>query len=80
MPNLVDFFPVLKAIDPQGIRKRFTRHFGKILEILEELINVRVLTGRSKQGDALDVCLKINQDNPKDFTRSRTYQDTDFVE
>ena len=34
-PNLVDFFPVLKKIDPQGIRRRLTLYFGKAFEIFE---------------------------------------------
>ncbi|KAI7739878.1 hypothetical protein M8C21_031182, partial [Ambrosia artemisiifolia] len=40
-PNLVDYFPVLKKIDPQGIKRRMTRHFKKILSILDELIEER---------------------------------------
>ncbi|KAH9777549.1 cytochrome p450 family 76 subfamily c polypeptide 5-related [Citrus sinensis] len=33
-PNLSDHFPVLKKLDPQGIRRRMTKHFGKMLEDL----------------------------------------------
>ncbi|KAK9064860.1 hypothetical protein SSX86_016242 [Deinandra increscens subsp. villosa] len=69
-PNLVDFFPVLKKIDPQGIRRRLGRHFGKVLEIFEELIEERLRLGRLKQDDVLDVCLKIIQDSPTEINRS----------
>ncbi|KAI3807414.1 hypothetical protein L1987_23341 [Smallanthus sonchifolius] len=70
-PNLVDFFPVLRMFDPQGIRRRMNRYFGKILGIFEELIKERLGTeSRLKQVDMLDVCLKINRDNPEELSRS----------
>lgn len=70
-PNLVDFFPVLKKIDPQGIRRRLSHHFGKAFEIFEELIEERLKMGSlMKQDDVLDVCLKINHDNPDEVNRT----------
>ncbi|KAL8261313.1 hypothetical protein R6Q59_025362, partial [Mikania micrantha] len=69
-PNLVDFFPVLKKIDPQGIRRRMSSHFDKVLAILEDLIEERLAMGTSQHDDLLDVCLKINQENPQEFSRS----------
>ncbi|KAI7732865.1 hypothetical protein M8C21_013317 [Ambrosia artemisiifolia] len=70
-PNLVDYFPVFKKIDPQGIKRRMTRHFKKILSILDELIEERLAMGTSVHNDVLEVCLKINQENPEEFSRSR---------
>ncbi|CAK9185438.1 unnamed protein product [Ilex paraguariensis] len=32
-PNLVDFFPLLRKIDPQGIRRRLTGYFEKVLKV-----------------------------------------------
>ncbi|KAI7737101.1 hypothetical protein M8C21_013309 [Ambrosia artemisiifolia] len=69
-PNLVDFFPVLKVFDPQGIRRRMTRHVGKVLSILEELIEERFAMGGSKKDDVLEMCLRINQDNPEELSKS----------
>ncbi|XP_024974215.1 7-ethoxycoumarin O-deethylase-like [Cynara cardunculus var. scolymus] len=69
-PNLVDFFPVLKKIDPQGIRRRMTRHFGKLLQIFEELIQERLALKSLKHDDVLDVCLKINRDNPDEIDQT----------
>ncbi|XP_076898057.1 7-ethoxycoumarin O-deethylase-like [Bidens hawaiensis] len=69
-PNLVDFFPMLKKIDPQGVRRRLNRHFGKVLEIFEKLIEERLRMGRLKQDDVLDVCLKLNQDNPNELNHT----------
>ncbi|KAK1423386.1 hypothetical protein QVD17_18688 [Tagetes erecta] len=69
-PNLVDYFPVLKNIDPQGIRRRLSRHFGKVLEIFEELIQERMRMGRLNEVDVLDVCLKLIQDNPTEINQT----------
>ncbi|KAI3717036.1 hypothetical protein L1987_68351 [Smallanthus sonchifolius] len=69
-PNVVDFFPVLKKIDPQGIRRRMTRNFRKVLEIFDELIEERLRIGRFDQDDVLDVCLKIIQDNPNEINHT----------
>nr|XP_043607913.1 7-ethoxycoumarin O-deethylase-like [Erigeron canadensis] len=69
-PNLVDFFPVLKKIDPQKIRTRMSHHFGKVLEMFEHLINERLGMGESNQKDVLDVCLKINQENPDEINHA----------
>ncbi|KAK9080774.1 hypothetical protein SSX86_000532 [Deinandra increscens subsp. villosa] len=55
-PNLVDCFPVLRMIDPQGIRRRMNRYMGKILD--------------DEDDDVLDVCLKISQDNPHELSPS----------
>ncbi|KAL7608327.1 hypothetical protein Lser_V15G12801 [Lactuca serriola] len=69
-PNLVDFFPVLKKIDPQGIRRRMTNYFGRINEIFEELIEERLGMSESKHDDVLDVCLKISRENPDEINRT----------
>jgi len=34
-PNLADFFSVFKTIDPQGIRRRIGKHFGKLLQQIQ---------------------------------------------
>ncbi|KAI7736367.1 hypothetical protein M8C21_014199, partial [Ambrosia artemisiifolia] len=69
-PNLVDFFPMLKVFDPQGIRRRMSRHVGKVLSILEELIEERFAMGRSEKDDVMEVCLKINHDNPEELSKA----------
>nr|XP_043633901.1 7-ethoxycoumarin O-deethylase-like [Erigeron canadensis] len=69
-PNLVDFFPVFKKMDPQGIRRRLTSHVGKVLGLFEELINERLGKKNVKQDpDVLDMILKINHENPQDINR-----------
>ncbi|KAL8233605.1 hypothetical protein R6Q59_019705 [Mikania micrantha] len=68
-PNVADYFPVLRMLDPQGIRRRMNRHFKKILGMFEELIEERRgIESRLKEEDVLDVCLKMSHDNPDDLS------------
>jgi hypothetical protein len=41
-PNLADYFPMLKKIDPQGIRQRMTIHFGKMIDLFAHTISERL--------------------------------------
>ncbi|KAL6193132.1 hypothetical protein ACLB2K_034216 [Fragaria x ananassa] len=41
-PNLGDCFPVLKKIDPQGKRRRFTNHYNTISGLFESVIRQRL--------------------------------------
>nr|ADX99241.1 geraniol 10-hydroxylase [Picrorhiza kurrooa] len=54
-PNLVDFYPALEKLDPQGIRKRMTVHFGKVIELFSGLINERTETGKTQMLGTTDV-------------------------
>lgn len=67
-PNVADFFPVLKKLDPQGVRRRITRHFADFIEILEGLIGERLELQRSgisfENTDALDELIKVCRQNP----------------
>nr|BAP90522.1 geraniol 10-hydroxylase [Ophiorrhiza pumila] len=71
-PNLVDFFPVLEKFDPQGIRRRMTIHFGKVLEMFGGLINERLDNGKSRGGnnDVLDVLLNASEETPDEIDRT----------
>ncbi|KAL3526733.1 hypothetical protein ACH5RR_011389 [Cinchona calisaya] len=71
-PNLVDFFPVLEKIDPQGIRRRMTIHFGKVLKLFGGLVDERLEQGKSKGGnsDVLDVLLTTSEDAPGEIDRT----------
>ncbi|KAJ9707297.1 hypothetical protein PVL29_002329 [Vitis rotundifolia] len=55
-PNLVDYFPVVRKIDPQGIRRRMAIHFGKMIEVLDK-------KGWMASSDVLDTLLNISEDN-----------------
>lgn len=73
-PNLVDFFPVLEKIDPQGIRRRMTLHFEKLLEMFSDLISERLelrKLGKSVgNGDVIDELLDISEENSDEIDRT----------
>ncbi|KAM7507006.1 hypothetical protein LguiA_017459 [Lonicera macranthoides] len=73
-PNLVDYFPFLKGIDPQGIRRRMTVHFGKVLHLFHEITKkrseLRELHETIESNDVLDVCLNMAQDNSDGIDRT----------
>lgn len=70
-PNLVDYFPVFKKMDIQGIRRRLSLYFGKLHDIFEEFIKERSGMGRLMQDDVLGVCLRISQENPDELNHSQ---------
>ncbi|TMW97813.1 hypothetical protein EJD97_004941 [Solanum chilense] len=58
VPNLSDFFPVLKWLDLQGVRRRIRPAYLRLHEIFEENIEKRVKGMTMKRdGDFLDVLL-----------------------
>lgn len=69
-PNLADFFPVLKSVDPQGIRRRMTTHFNKAFNLFDRIIDQRLASindGVAQGVDVLDTLLKICRDKTEDF-------------
>lgn len=70
-PNLVDFFPFLEKIDPQGIRRRMTIHFGKVIELFSGLINERLEKGKSQNADdVIHVLLTTSKESPEEIDRT----------
>ncbi|KAI8017810.1 Geraniol 8-hydroxylase [Camellia lanceoleosa] len=72
-PNLVDYFPVLEKIDPQGIRGQRKVHFAKILQLfgrlIDERLELRKLRKTSEENDVLDILLDIIEQNSEDIDR-----------
>ncbi|KAF9689421.1 hypothetical protein SADUNF_Sadunf01G0090500 [Salix dunnii] len=70
-PNLADYFPVLGWLDLLGTKHRLTIHFGKILSILDGIVNERLqlrkLQGYVPVNDMLDTLLTISEDNNEDI-------------
>ncbi|XP_023532730.1 geraniol 8-hydroxylase-like [Cucurbita pepo subsp. pepo] len=66
-PNISDFFPVLKRLDMQGIRRRITVHFGKMFEMIDGKIDERLkmqeLPDFSPKNDMLHHLLNMREDN-----------------
>lgn len=71
-PNLVDFFPFLARFDPQGIRRRMTVHFGKVIGIVGGLIDERLQKRKSQdqegESDVIDILLNM----PQEIDRTHT--------
>ncbi|XP_015881978.2 geraniol 8-hydroxylase [Ziziphus jujuba] len=72
-PNLGDYFPLLRKIDPHGIRRSMTIHFGKILDVLDRMMNERLqfrkLPGSSRKNDVLDTLLDIIEENSEEINK-----------
>ncbi|GAV79595.1 p450 domain-containing protein, partial [Cephalotus follicularis] len=73
-PNLVDYFPVLRKIDPQGIRHQLGIHFGKLYDMFDgmiyERLQLRKSPGYRSTNDVLDTLLNIFEDNSEEMDRS----------
>nr|AAS90125.1 cytochrome P450 [Ammi majus] len=72
-PNLVDYFPVLKKMDPQGVKRRMTGYFQKVIKMLDGLINERLALKGSgttvDKTDMLDELINISQVNPNEMDK-----------
>jgi len=66
-PNLVDFFPILRMFDPQGIRGTSSTCAEKLLQIFDSYITKRLELREEENyvtnGDMLDNLLNISQEN-----------------
>nr|XP_017258817.1 PREDICTED: geraniol 8-hydroxylase-like [Daucus carota subsp. sativus] len=68
-PNLADYFPVLEWIDLQGIKRRMTSHFEKLIELFNGLLNERLELKRlghadeNTSTDVLEELLRLLQAN-----------------
>ncbi|GAB4834293.1 hypothetical protein Ancab_039968 [Ancistrocladus abbreviatus] len=69
--SAADFFPLLKMVDPQGIRRRATiivREMFKVFNaIIHQRLESRKATGTSENNDVLDAILSISQGSNKEF-------------
>ncbi|KAG1354627.1 Geraniol 8-hydroxylase [Cocos nucifera] len=75
-PNLSDFFPLLRVIDPQGLRRRVTAHIGKVYKLFDQMIDSRLevmLTNRKANNtrhDFLDELVQLHiQENDTKLDR-----------
>ncbi|KAK6947674.1 Cytochrome P450, partial [Dillenia turbinata] len=70
-PNLADYFPLLRKIDPQGVKRRLTRDGGKITKLLQGLIDDRLLSRKAKdsqrKNDLLDALLDLIEEKFEGF-------------
>ncbi|CAJ1976860.1 unnamed protein product [Sphenostylis stenocarpa] len=70
--NLSDYFPLLKPMDLQGVRRHVAVSYVRLHKIFDHLIRQRVAerqSTRAAKGDFLDVLLdQCEQGDPSDFT------------
>ncbi|KAE8690056.1 Cytochrome P450 76A1 [Hibiscus syriacus] len=61
-PNLADFLPVLKWLDPQGIKRNMVRYMGRAMKIVSSFVNERIddlkLAKEKTTKDFLDTLLE----------------------
>lgn len=75
-PNIADFFPLLRFIDPQGIRRKTQYHVERAFEIAGEFIKERTEVrekerSNEKTKDYLDVLLEFRGGDGVDEEPSR---------
>ncbi|KAM4073276.1 hypothetical protein ACB094_10G006500 [Castanea mollissima] len=74
-PNLANYFPVLRKVDPQGIRRRMTIYFGNMIELFDSLINKPLLTrkvpGSTRNNDMLDTLLDISEESTREIDKTQ---------
>ncbi|XP_010040683.1 geraniol 8-hydroxylase [Eucalyptus grandis] len=70
-PNIADYFPVLKKIDPQGLKRRTELSFSKMFDIFDGLIKqrlqLRTQPGATACNDILDAILDVVEDKSEDL-------------
>ncbi|KAI3410239.1 uncharacterized protein J3R85_018940 [Psidium guajava] len=73
-PNVVDFFPMLRKIDPQGTRRRMTGYYRTMFDLFDRLIEGRLrrreTPGLPRMNDVLDTLLDICEDKEEDMDMS----------
>lgn len=75
-PNIADFFPALKWVDPMGINGRTSVYAGKIIDIFRRLIEQRlkvreVQGGADTESDMLNTLLNIAQANSQEMNKTQ---------
>ncbi|KAH9328164.1 hypothetical protein KI387_000272, partial [Taxus chinensis] len=69
-PNLADFFPFLRFLDPQGVRKVLTKYGLVVFRIFDGHIEERLQSGRNeeREKDFLDILLESKTETGENLT------------
>ncbi|KAK4787536.1 hypothetical protein SAY86_011369 [Trapa natans] len=71
-PNLADYFPVLKWMDPNGRKRRSAMYYGQLLDMTDDLINKRLQLREktseylTRETDVLDSLFDIWEDKSEE--------------
>ena len=73
-PNVADFFPILRSLDPQRVHAKMSSYFKRLIEIFDGIIEERVHSRVSKTdskacNDVLDSCLNIIEETGSQMNR-----------
>ncbi|XP_061347279.1 geraniol 8-hydroxylase-like [Gastrolobium bilobum] len=73
-PNVVDFFPIFRLLDPQGASTRMKNYFGELIAffdgLIEERLRLRASENESKAcNDVLDSLLEVMQEENSQVSR-----------
>ncbi|KAJ8447368.1 hypothetical protein Cgig2_013145 [Carnegiea gigantea] len=58
-PNVSNFFPLLRCLDLQGVRRRQTVYFRKMMGFFEQIIDERLKNQTDAKEDVLDTLFKL---------------------
>ncbi|XP_031497969.1 geraniol 8-hydroxylase-like, partial [Nymphaea colorata] len=71
-PNLADFFPPLRLVDPQGVRRAMTGYFQRMHELFDAMIDERLqayaAASSVRTDDFLDVLLRLGGEPGSQYT------------
>uniref|UniRef100_A0A7C9E9X0 Uncharacterized protein n=1 Tax=Opuntia streptacantha TaxID=393608 RepID=A0A7C9E9X0_OPUST len=62
-PNISDFFPLIKALDLQGVRRSLTTSFSKMLQVFDKIIDERLRDQINSKDDVLATLLSLVKQN-----------------
>ncbi|KAK6918466.1 Cytochrome P450 [Dillenia turbinata] len=69
-PNLADYFPILRFLDPQGIRRQTEFRMENLMAIFNDIVNKRVESdGHGDNDDMLSTLIKLHHENESEFSR-----------
>ncbi|KAK7308879.1 hypothetical protein RJT34_05189 [Clitoria ternatea] len=74
-PNMADFFPLLRIVDPQGIKRSCALYVGKLFHVFGNLIDERLALRNEKgfvtNNDMLDALLDISKQNNQEMDKDK---------
>ncbi|KAK9934359.1 hypothetical protein M0R45_021506 [Rubus argutus] len=74
-PNMADFFPLLRTLDPQGIRRRLTKYFLETVVYFSRMIDQRLESRRGHEyittNDMLDTLIDISEERNEDLDKTQ---------
>ncbi|KAK7390594.1 hypothetical protein VNO78_25903 [Psophocarpus tetragonolobus] len=69
-PNIPDYYPILRRLDPQGARRRMQKYYQMLIDVFDCIIEERVQRVDSIEGsDVLDSFLHITRKENSELTR-----------